>query len=291
MTTFRIRAHAKINLSLRAGEVRPDGYHALTTVFQSLALHDTLTVTRRKGAFVVTCTDPAVPADERNLVWKAARLVWVALGRRGEPRDLAIAIDKHVPMQAGLGGGSSDAAAAILACHQVWAGRRRDIDLKAVAARVGADVPYFLTGGTALGLARGDDMFPLQEIRPFWVVLAMPPFGVSTAEAFGWLDADRAAGTGGSAETVAIDVWPGQSLGVVNDLEPPVVRRHPAIGAVRQALVRAGAAAAAMTGSGSAVFGLFEDKARAERAARAAAGTGTVVILTRTVDRRNCMRR
>ncbi|MCX6552862.1 MAG: 4-(cytidine 5'-diphospho)-2-C-methyl-D-erythritol kinase [Acidobacteria bacterium] len=291
-TAFRIRACAKINLSLRVGDVRPDGFHALTTVFQSLALHDTLTVTVRRGPFALTCTDPGVPTDDRNLAWKAARAVWTALGRRGEPRDLAIDIDKHIPMQAGLGGGSSDAAAALVACHHVWTKGGRHLDLPMTAARLGADVPYFLQGGTALGLARGDELYPLVDVPPYWVVLALPPFGVPTADAYGWLDADRAATDSLHAHATQrlLPAWPGRLLAVANDLEGPVVRRHPEIGAVRDLLTRAGAAAASMTGSGSAVFGLFGTKNAADRAARAAAGAGTVAIVTRTVDRRTCQR-
>ena len=290
----RVRAHAKINLSLTVGPARADGYHPLETVFQSLALHDTLSVTVRRGAFAVTCSDPGVPVDGRNLVWRAAREMWDALGRRGEPSGAAIHIEKHVPMQAGLGGGSADAAAALVALHGLWATKRTTVDLAAIAAGLGADVPYFLMGGTALGLGRGDDLYPLADARPYHVVLALPGFGVSTAAAYGWLDADRSAGLAGSPATdapaVTLRLWPGRNLHVANDLEPPVFRRHAELAVIRDALAGAGAEAAAMTGSGSAVFGLYDTEVRARRAAGTVAGMGTMALLTRTVDRRTCQR-
>ena len=291
-TTIRARAFAKINLSLAVGRVRPDGYHPLETVFQSLALHDTLSVTVRRGPLALTCTDPEVPVDARNLVWRAAELVWAAAGRRGAPHGVAIAIDKHIPMQAGLGGGSADAAAALVVLHRLWAPKRARVDLPALAARLGADVPFFLTGGTALGLGRGDVLYPLADATPYQVVLALPGFGVSTAAAYGWLDADRASGAPAStvASGTALALWPGRNLNAVNDLEAPVLRRHPELSRVRQRLLRAGALVAAMTGSGSAVFGLFDSGPLARRAAEAVAGHGTMALLTRTVDRRTCQR-
>src|SRR5258706_9709976 len=157
--TERLRAFAKINLMLRVGGVRPDGYHALETTFQSLALHDTLTIRTARGPFRITCDDPACPTGRRNLVWRAADAVWRASGRRGVPRGVAVHIAKRIPMQAGLGGGSSDAAAALRALGRRW--RVGDARLRAIAASLGADVPYFFEGGTALGVERGGLLFRL----------------------------------------------------------------------------------------------------------------------------------
>ena len=162
---MRARAHAKINLSLRVTGRRQDGYHELKTVFQALALHDSLEFKPRPGPLVLSCDDPAVPTDERNLVWQAATLVWQAAGRRGVPSGVDIRLAKRVPVQGGLGGGSADAAAALLALSALW-GARLDRDaLARLAARLGADVPYFLVGGRALGLGRGDEIYALQD-RP-----------------------------------------------------------------------------------------------------------------------------
>lgn len=288
--SLRVRAHAKINLTLHIRGIREDGFHDLETVFQSLALHDVLTCRLRPGPFTIHCDDPGVPTDEHNLIWRAAQRLWDELGRRGSLRGVEIVLGKQIPMQAGLGGGSADAAAALVALSRAWAAGR-DVDLAAVAAQIGADVPYFLIGGTALGLARGDDLYPLPDLPTHHVVLGLPAFGVSTAEAYAWFDHDDVGPTKTRATGPAgIPAWPGRELVVANDLEAPVVARHPDIGAARDSLVRGGARAAAMTGSGSAVFGLFDGVVPARRAARALAGTGVVALVTRTVGRQTCLR-
>jgi len=288
---FRIRAHAKINLSLRVGALQADGFHPLQTVFQSLALHDTLEMTPRPGPFELTCGDPGVPVDDRNLVTRAARELWSALGRAGEPRGVAVHLSKHIPMQAGLGGGSSDAASALTALARLWRFRGSAADLADIASRLGSDVPYFLVGGTALGLSRGEDLYPLEDLPPWSVVLALPGFGVATADAYRWFDTDGPLAAGArQGAGAAIAAWPGRRLALVNDLEGPVTRRHPDIGAAGRALESAGADAALMTGSGSAVFGLFSKARAAGLGARAVAEAGFVALLTRTVDRRTCQR-
>jgi len=288
---IRVRAHAKINMTLRVGPVRADGFHPLQTVFQSLALHDTLEVTPRPGPFELTCSDPGVPVDDRNLVTRAARALWSALGKDGDPRGVGIHLAKHIPMQAGLGGGSSDAASALLALARLWQPRGLRADVAGIAARLGSDVPYFLLGGTALGLSRGEDLYPLDDLPPFRVVLALPAFGVATADAYRWFDEDRRRRAGARPRPAGVvAAWRGRPLALLNDLEGPVARRHPEIGAARRALESAGARAAAMTGSGSAVFGLFAGDAPARRAARAVAEAGFVALITRTVDRRTCQR-
>jgi 4-diphosphocytidyl-2-C-methyl-D-erythritol kinase len=289
---LRVRAYAKINLTLRVGALQGDGYHPLQTVFQALGLHDTLEITPRPGPFVLSCTDPGVPVDDRNLVTRAARALWSALERAGEPRGAAVRLVKHIPMQAGLGGGSSDAASALCALSRLWQRRGVQPDLPAIAAGLGSDVPYFLVGGTALGLSRGEVLYPLEDLGAFFVVLALPAFGVATADAYRWFDEDSRTGAsaGRTSADRSIPAWQGRRLVLENDLEAPVARRHPEIGAARRALESAGAEAAAMTGSGSAVFGLFGAEAAARRAARAVAAAGVVALLTRTVDRRTCQR-
>ena len=280
-----VRAHAKINLSLRVGPRRPDGFHELRTVYQSLALHDVLQFTRRPGPFALACSSPDVPTDSSNHVFKAARAMWRALGRRGDPKDVSIVLRKRVPMQAGLGGGSSDAAAALVALSRVWAEKLPPEALREIAAALGSDVPFFLVGGTALGLGRGEVVQPLPDAPPHPIVLVRPEAGVSTAEAYGWFDSDSQTA---AAPAVSAESWPGP---IVNDLEAPVVRRRPAIGAARQAVLEAGAIAAGMTGSGSAVFGVFETRAAGRAALERLARTGWTTILTRTVGRAEYARR
>jgi 4-diphosphocytidyl-2-C-methyl-D-erythritol kinase len=278
---MRVRAFAKINRSLHVLGPAGGGYHRLRTVFQSIALHDTLVFRVRGGPFTMACSDPACPADRANLAWRAAAAVWRAAGRRGEPEGLAVTITKRIPMQAGLGGGSSDAAAALRACAALWAPRLPRAALRRLAAGLGADVPFFLEGGTVLGLGRGDLLTPLADAPAAFVVLAIPGCRVSTRDAFAWWDAARRRRDGPMAPAAAIRP---------NDLEAVVARRHPAIGRIVAALVAAGASQAAMTGSGSAVFGLFESRERA-RAAEAAAGrAGAEALVTRTLNRRSYLR-
>ena len=266
----RVRAFAKINRSLEVLGVRPDGFHELRTVFQSIALHDTLAIRAVAGAFQLTCDDPACPADRSNLIWRAAEQVWKAAGRRGVPRDVSIQLTKRIPLQAGLGGGSSDAAAALRAFGRLW--RVKPDRIRALGSALGADVPYFFEGGTTLGLDRGDLLFPLVDAPRAWVVVVVPAFGVSTKDAFAWWDRDGARPAGQA----------------INDLQAVVAKRHPEIGRLVRALERAGASHAAMTGAGSAVFGLFSTRTGAQRAASLISKRGSRTIVTKTVDRATC---
>jgi 4-diphosphocytidyl-2-C-methyl-D-erythritol kinase len=300
-----LRAHAKINLELRVLGTRGDGYHELRSIFQSIALHDRIACVARPGPFILQCSAPDVPRDERNLVWRAAAALWHAIGRDGDPRDVSIAITKRIPMQGGLGGGSADAAAAIVGLMRLWKIRPPAAEIERVAATTGADVPFFLCGGTALGLGRGDEIFPLAELPALWVVLAFPAFGVSTPEAFAWFDHDRDAALSGESiekpESLEGGGWlsdlagapsaiggrgePPPFIRLINDLEGPVGRRHPEIAAIKAALRAAGAVAAGMSGSGSTVFGLFRQRRRAAAAVPTLAAGGWRAILTRTVTR------
>ncbi len=264
-----VRAFAKINLTLEVLGRRPDGYHELRTIFQSLALHDTLTIRREHGPFRLECGDPDVPTDRSNLIAKAARAAWRASGRRGSPSDVVVALAKTIPVAAGLGGGSSDAAAALRGLARLW--RIDEGRLPVLAASIGADVPYFLEGGTVLGLERGDLLFPLLDAPASWVALVVPSFGVSTREAYGWFDRDKPVARKPNRER--------------NHLQAPVARRHPEISRIVGALRREGASAAGMTGSGSAVFGLFERRRTAFDAAIAVSGRGRRTLVTRTLAR------
>jgi 4-diphosphocytidyl-2-C-methyl-D-erythritol kinase len=278
---LRARAFAKINLTLRVLRGAAGGYHEIRTVFQTVALHDTLVCTPARGPFELASDDPACPADRTNLVWRAAQALWEAAGRRGDPVGVRVAIRKRIPVQAGLGGGSSDAAAALRALAVLW--RVRPDRLGPVAASLGADVPFFLRGGTALGLGRGDCLFPLADAPRMPVVLALPAFGVSTPEAYAWWDRDEAARTGPNRDGGR----PGP-LGLPdagNDLEGPVSARHPAIRVLAGRLRRAGASYAAMSGSGSAVFGLFGGSRDAAAAAARIASPTCRTLSTWTLTR------
>jgi 4-diphosphocytidyl-2-C-methyl-D-erythritol kinase len=292
LRSISLPAFAKINLDLRVLGTRPDGFHDLKTVFQSLALFDNVTATPRRGPFTVTCDEPDIPTDRRNLVWKAASLLHrVSTGKSSAPRDITIDLRKRVPAEAGLGGGSSDAAMTLLALNALW---KLDLDLATltrIGARLGADVPYFLVGGTALGLGRGDDIYPLADMPPVHVVILRPGFGVATAEAYQWFDQESRRASKEPAPRPIPPGWPAWSATLRNDLEPPVVRHHPAIGRIRQSLVDAGATFAAMSGSGSAVFGLFERGEAARRTANDLARPGWLSLHTRTLPRKEYARR
>lgn len=144
-------AFAKINLDLRVLGLRPDGYHELRTTFQSIALADALTFTPIPGPFRIVCDNPDCPADSRNLVWRAAELLWRAARRTGAPRDVVVTIAKRIPIQGGLGGGSSDAAAALTALASLWRTRLTRARLRGLASAIGADVPYFSRAVPRLG--------------------------------------------------------------------------------------------------------------------------------------------
>ena len=292
MRSVSLPSFAKINLDLRILGVRPDGYHDLRTAFQSLSLFDTVTVSARRGPLAVTCDEPDIPTDQRNLVWKAASLLHrVATGKSSAPRDIAIDLRKRVPSEAGLGGGSSNAAMTLLALNKLW---KLDLDLPSltrIAGRLGADVPYFLVGGTALGLGRGDDIYPLADMPPIHVVILRPGFGVATADAYRWFDEESRRSAREPAPRAIPPGWPAWSASLRNDLEAPVVRHHPAIGRIRQSLVDAGASFAAMSGSGSAVFGLFERADAARRTANDLSRPGWLSLHTRALNRRDYARR
>jgi 4-diphosphocytidyl-2-C-methyl-D-erythritol kinase len=264
----RVRAFGKLNLTLRVLGRRPDGYHELRTIFQALALHDTLTFTVTRGPFTIECRDPDCPRDASNLIWRAAeRLCRERPG--GRPLSgVHVALTKCIPLQAGLGGGSSDAAAALRGLALLWRIRVARERLHEIAATIGADVPFFLEGGTALGLERGDVLFPLIDQPRRWVVIARPAFGVSTRDAYRWWDESSPTTVGGA-----------------NDLEPVVAARHPEIAAIVRKLRRGGAMEAAMSGSGSAVFGLFDTPHGASAAARALEKGGIATFTTRTLNR------
>ena len=288
-----IRAHAKINLDLRVLGTRPDGFHELRTVFQALALHDTIECVPREGPFAIECETAGVPLDRSNLVWRAAQALWRSLRREGSVRDVLVRLHKRIPLQGGLGGGSTDAAATLAALVRLWRVPIRPSQLVDVAATLGADVPFFLSGGTALGLGRGDEIYPLADLPRHWVVLLVPGFGVASIDAYRWYDEERASPHGAMTREAQYvpGPWPSRAAQMINDLEAPIARHHPEIEQMKTALRRAGALAAAMSGSGSTVFGLFQKRKDAVLAVERLSGSGWRVVLTESLDRGDYARR
>jgi 4-diphosphocytidyl-2-C-methyl-D-erythritol kinase len=289
-------APAKINLDLRVLHRRPDGFHELRTLFQEIALHDTVTAISHRGACEVRGDAAVMPLDATNLAWRAAQALWSAAGRPGGARGARLVIAKRIPAQTGLGGGSSDAAAALVALNRLWGLRLPPSALMEVAGTLGADVPFFLVGGSALGLGRGERLYPLVDLPSWPVVLVLPAAGVPTASAYRWLAEARQSGpvpiltaqndslgTGPDLTRRNADLGTGPDWR--NDLEDVVAGRHPDIAAARRDLERTGAWCARMSGSGSAVFGLFRSDADARRAAAVLRRRGRRVLLTKTRPR------
>jgi 4-diphosphocytidyl-2-C-methyl-D-erythritol kinase len=267
----RVRALAKINLDLRVLGKRPDGFHELRTIFQTISLADTLEIAfTRSRRTEILLDDPL--QIENNLVTRAARLALDAMRITGR---VDMRLVKRIPIGAGLGGGSSDAAAVLLALPALAARKIELPILSGIAAELGSDVPFFLLGGTAVGIDRGTELFPLPDVPAMTGVLVAPGIHVSTAAAYRDLsprlttDLQRNKIINFQSVTwdTARPVGRETSLASVrNDFEEVVFEQHPELAAVKKRLVRAGAAVTLMSGSGSAVFGLFRDRNRAKRA-------------------------
>ncbi len=274
--TARLASLAKINLDLRVLGKRPDGYHELRTVFHTISLADTIEIEYRPSRDIEVEIGGNLDIPD-NLAGRAARALSDEAGLRGHFR---LGLTKRIPMGAGLGGGSSNAAAVLLATP-VLAGCRVPAEtLTAVAAALGSDVPFFLHGGAALGIGRGSELYPLADVRSYGV-LVTPGVHVSTPDAYGALNRPALAGyepltTGPSPLDTrsfqsfawAMDCPPGGGWKrlATNDFEPAVFAQFPQLETVKARLLRLGARPALMTGSGSALFGLFETRDSAVRA-------------------------
>jgi len=281
-------APAKINLYLSVLGRRADGYHDLDTVFVPLDLGDRIGL-ELAAPDVLEVRCPARPEldGEANLVHRALARYRVLAGA-GAP-GFRVRVEKEIPVAAGLGGGSSDAAAALLAAQEACGSPLDRAALHALAAELGADVPFFLGAGPAWGRGKGEVLEPVDDLPDLPLVLAVPAVAVSTAEVFrDWDDQPTRSLTKGAAS----DTRPRFSESVAraaqrvsNDLEVLTRRRVPAIGSLLDELVAAGALAAAMSGSGPAVFGLFRDTGSAQEAARGRLGTGTASMVRAVTGR------
>jgi len=251
----RIRALAKLNLDLRVLGKRPDGYHELRTIFQTISLADAIDLSFTPARRTAIALDDALAIPD-NLVVRAAQLAMDFMRAAGR---VEIRLTKRIPMGAGLGGGSSDAAAILLALP-VLAGRVIELaQLIDMAQQLGSDVPFFLLGGRAAAIGRGTEIFPLPDSPARYGVLIDPGIHVSTAEAYRLLGASLTSGL----QQNRIGSFPSQVWGqgcpgtCANDFEGVVFKQHPRLGAIKKKLIRSGASPAMMTGSGSALFGLF----------------------------------
>ena len=265
--SFTLPAFAKINLMLRVLGRRADGYHEIRTVLQTITLRDYLTFELLEDEHVeLVCDEPGIPTDESNLVLKAA----LALREHYENKwGARITLEKSIPAQAGLGGGSADAAATLIGLSSLWGVKTTRTELAEIAAGLGADVPFFLTGGTALGTGTGAEITPLDDVEKQHLVVVVPGVGVSTAEAYKALGVTALTKAEGVANLSVSRAKAGFSGSLreemYNDFEAVVMRQQPEIARVKDALRRAGARRAMLSGSGAGVFGFFDDEGEAER--------------------------
>jgi len=289
MNSLRLPAFAKINECLYVLGRRADGYHELRTIFQTIGLHDVLEMTLvRGGGIRFECDDPALPAGRENLVWRAVAAARRALGVRGGVR---VRLEKRIPVGRGLGGGSSDAAVALVGIERLARRQLESAQRMRIAAKLGSDVAFFLCGGRALGLGRGEELYPLSDgPKRFIVVVSPAGIAVSTREAYGWLRAPALTMRGAAPKLGRFCAlcWSGQGRRLENDFEAAVFRRHPRLARIRRALLEHGAAGAALAGSGSAVFGEFQSPAQARRAANLF--PDDQVFITETVTREEYLR-
>jgi 4-diphosphocytidyl-2-C-methyl-D-erythritol kinase len=273
----RVRSYAKVNLGLEVLGLRDDGYHELRTLFQTIDLHDDV-VLRPLGpgeGVRVSCDHPLVPADESNL---AARAAFDLQRYAGIDRGVSIHIRKRIPVGGGLGGGSSNAAAVLVALDRMWGLGLGPSGLHRLAARLGADVPYFLVGGTALGLARGDEVYPLREQVRAHVVVVDAGIHVSTRGVFARVDASLTPRENSNSIFHFVSrglEGEGAYRLLSNDLEAAAFEEAPDLrekaARIRGVLMRFGARLAALSGSGASYFGLFDSARPAGGAQRALA--------------------
>lgn len=291
MTEVRIPAFAKINLRLDILGKRADGYHELRTIFQTISLHDELRLrTSPRPGISLTIHGNATLAAEpmrENLVYRAVDALRRKLKIHG---GVEIELTKRIPAGAGLGGGSSDAGAALFGCLQLARKKLATEQMLEIAASLGADVPFFLFGGRALGVNRGDEIYPLQDIQKLPVLVVVPrEIRVPTRDAFRWVNAEPLGLTKPAANSKLLQFcalsWSARGNGLANDFEGPVFQRHPRLDRVKRVLLRRGAAEASLAGSGSAVFGIFPSPAMARRAAVGFPHDQTFVCETLSRDR------
>lgn len=348
---IKVRSFAKINVGLRIGAARADGFHELRTVYQSIALHDVITVAARRGSGIeIGCADSRVPKDETNTCHRIAERVMNALPAKGR---VVIEIEKRLPVQGGLGGASSNAVAVLLALEHVFNKSLPGSERLRIAAEVGSDLPLFLVGGTSLGLGRGEDVYPLPDLPTTACVIVTPEIGVSTPQAFrDWDQSVNNVGPGaltwaaerssacisrgttakggrpstgpgkltasgmsdrmnefgrvlsswltgpssksgkpvsgvpargrGRAETPLLDLV---HTGIENDFEKVVFPKYPELREIKQALLKAGAFYASLSGSGSALYGLFRTRQAADNCALRLNKQGISAKATTTLSR------
>ena len=281
-----LKAYAKINLALEVLGKRPDGYHEVAMIMQSVSLHDTLILSLQESDITLMCDRPELPCDHSNLAYRAAELL-----RRefGVTQGVQIELTKRIPLAAGLAGGSTDAAAVLKGLNRLWGLALSPAELEQLAARLGSDVPFCLWGGTSLATGRGEMLTPLPDFTGHGVVLANPSLQVSTAWVYGnYRDAagNRRRDISSLRHSIEQPDFSAVADTLFNDLETVTVPAYPQVAEIQEQLLQAGAAGVLMSGSGPTVFALTPDYASAaELAGRAALGADVAVFIAETVAR------
>ena len=283
---MEIQANAKLNLTLDVLGRRPDGYHEMRMIMQSIALADDLTLKPTGDGELRVQTDlHFLPNGEKNLAAQAALRFWEALG--GTRKGLSISIQKHIPVCAGMAGGSSDASAVLRALNTMEGGPFSIQELARIGEKVGSDVPYCVLGGTALAEGRGEVLTPLPPLPPCWVVVCKPEFSISTPALFAQIDSVKLRchpDTQGAISALEEGELKGVARRLYNVFEDVLPeRQRTRVLDIKNVLIQCGALGASMSGTGPTVFGLFEDLERAREAYLQLQEYGRETFLTRTV--------
>lgn len=268
MKSLTSKAYAKINLFLDVLELRPDGYHNIKSIMQQVSLCDTVTVSRLDSGdgITVTCTDPSVPTDNRNIVWKCAAKFFEHFGI--EDYSVEIHIEKNIPSCGGLAGGSTDGAAVLKLLNELF-GTNADLEaLCKIGVKVGADLPFCIVGGTCLCEGIGEVLTPVEIPTPAYkVLISFPGEGISTPAAYKALDAiERSADHPSAEDVINVMKAGGTPKEMYNAFEYAVLPGHDNARLVKETMIRAGAVSAMMSGSGSTIFGLFDDDTATNKA-------------------------
>lgn len=310
--TATVRSFAKINLGLRIGAARADGFHELLTVYQTIGLHDLIRVSVSRGRGIeIRCIDPRVPKDESNTCHRIVEKAMQALKSKGR---VVIDIEKRLPVQGGMGGASSNAVATLLALEQAMKKTLPAQERLRIAAEVGSDLPLFLVGGTVLGVGRGEQVYPLEDFFSAPCVVVTPEIGVSTPKAFAAWDrkltmpqaSDRMIELGRGLSAWLSESYSGAPFrrgraenpllalvraGIKNDFEQVVFPEYPELSEGKCALERAGAKYVSLSGSGSTLYGLFASKQAARDAVTRLRRQGWAAQATVTLTRREYWRK
>jgi 4-diphosphocytidyl-2-C-methyl-D-erythritol kinase len=264
---MRLRAFAKINVGLHVVGKRPDGYHDIETIFHQIDLSDELEMVQNDEGDVFTSDSPELASDRSNLCLRA---VHVLRDLTGVHTGVEINLKKRIPIAAGLGGGSADAAAVLKGLTRLWTLDITDEELQTVSASLGSDVPFFLTGGTAYATGRGERLEPLDVGMPYWILVVTAPIRISTTWAYTNLTIARHTRQVNLPELLRSSIGHPDTLRkkLCNEFEPLVFAAHPEVRQIKERLLKGGAQVALMSGTGSSVFGFFSDEGSAQGIAR-----------------------